>query len=107
MCAVCDVVSEDAMGDCIIQIIMSKEGKLRLNILSQFGSQGMPSCGQTDAGRIGQDGNAETIYVGGSTTNIAPGTPKWEMPVSIVHSATPDNHSKSPRNMNAVIKKAK
>jgi hypothetical protein len=86
---------------------MTKEGELKLRILQQFGSKGMPSCGLTDAGRIGQDGNTQTIYVGGSTTNIAPDTPKWEMPVSVVHSLTPDRHSKSPRNMRGLRNKPK
>jgi len=79
---------------------MSAEfAKYCLRILQIYGSQGMPSCGMTDAARIGQNGRADTVTMGGSETFIAPGTPVWEMPVAAVHRIAPGGHSKSPRNM--------
>lgn len=34
-------------------------------VVNIFGKKGMPSCGLSDAGRLGQDGNAPDVYLGG------------------------------------------
>ncbi|HNQ31601.1 MAG TPA: hypothetical protein PKG71_02915 [Candidatus Woesebacteria bacterium] len=83
----------------------NQEAKHRLRILQIYGSEGMPSCGMTDAARIGQDGNAHNATMGGSETYIAPGTPVWEMPTAVVHRIAPGGHSKSPRNMRKFLQK--
>ena len=77
---------------------MEKKGEYKLRILETCGSQGLPSCGETDAGKIGQ-GEGGTVYIGGSYEKISPGTPRWLFPIFLLHLYTPERLSKSPRNM--------
>ncbi len=85
---------------------MEKEtGKRRLRILQVFGSSGMPSCGVTDAARLGQDGEADTVYFGDSSEHIEPGTPLYCFPIWLFYRYTPWQLSKSPRNMQKFFEK--
>jgi hypothetical protein len=79
-------------------------GRIMLNILSQFGSKGLPSCGRTDAGRIGQ-GTGGNEYIGGSEEEISEGTPIYNLPFWLLGRYLPDKLSKSPRNMEQFLKR--
>jgi hypothetical protein len=48
--------------------------EMRVKQLENIGSGGVPSCGVTDAKLLGQGGDGETYYIGGSDEEIPPGT---------------------------------
>ncbi|OGK62402.1 hypothetical protein A2334_02740 [Candidatus Roizmanbacteria bacterium RIFOXYB2_FULL_38_10] len=83
---------------------MASSGELKIRILEVFGSDGLPSCGMTDAGRLGQ-GEGKTEYIGGSKEEIPPGTPRWMLPFALLHRYIPDKMPKSPRNMERYLAK--
>ena len=86
--------------------LIIREGKrFQMRILQTYGSSGMPSCGMTDAGALGQ-GENDTCYIGGrSDVTIIPNTPLCKIPIFIQHELIPTDISKSPRNMQRYVKK--
>jgi hypothetical protein len=74
-------------------------GETLLRIISVYGSDGMPSCGKTDANRLGQNGDGDNDHVGGTSEEVKPGTPFWMLPFALLHKFLPDRPSKSLRNM--------
>ncbi|MBI5123356.1 hypothetical protein HZA75_05865 [Candidatus Roizmanbacteria bacterium] len=78
--------------------MVEKIGETQIRIIEVFGSRGLPSCGMTDAGSLGQ-GTSETEYIGGCKEEIKPGTPRWMFPISLLYRWIPGRLSKSPRNM--------
>lgn len=71
--------------------------RILFRILTVAGSDGLPSCGGTDAGKIGQ-GEDRTTFLGGASMHIEPGTSPNNIPLHIQHRLVPDRLSKNPRN---------
>lgn len=79
--------------------VNSYGGRLQMRILETFGSCGLPSCGVTDAAKIGQGVDGACAIGARSDVIIYPGTPQWKMPLRIQKELVPARISKSPRNM--------
>ena len=67
-------------------------------IIETCGSEGMPSCGRTDARRLGGGSNTETLNIGGTDYEIEPETPCSHWPFSLLGRLIPHKLPKSPRN---------
>jgi len=86
--------------------MVASNGERHIRILEVYGSRGLPSCGMTDAGSLGQ-GTSGTKYIGGCEEDIKPGTPRWMFPIFLLYRWIPEKLSKSPRNMEEFIKNHK
>ena len=83
---------------------MRRQEPTAIRILEIFGSGGMPCCGITDAGKLGQGEDNQTFYIGRVGQEVDPGTMPWELELSIQHRLAPAGMSKSPRNMEHWLK---
>ena len=81
-------------------------GETKIKIIEVYGSQGLPSCGMTDAALLGQ-GEVTTEYIGGCEDYIKPGTPRWLFPFYLLYRFIPQKLPKSPRNMEKFLEKHK
>lgn len=72
--------------------------RITANIIMTQGSRGLPSCGCTDARRLGGGENEDSIYIGGTDYRIEPGTPYSFWPFSLLGKLLSHRLPKSPRN---------